>query len=150
MVISFLGHSSLCNCNDLFESVKKAITDNIGVCDNAVFLCGGYGDFDDLCTRVCRSVKKERGNCEIVYVTPYMTVGQQEKIKNWMELRIYDSVIYPQLEKVLLKFAINKRNEWMIDQSDFVIAYAEHSFGGAYQSLKYAYRKGKRIVNLAK
>ena len=79
-----------------------------------------------------------------------MTVGQQEKIKNWMELRIYVSFIYPPLEKVPLKFAINKRNEWMIDQSDFVIAYVEHSFGGAYQSLKYAYRKGKRIVNLAK
>ena len=67
-----------------------------------------------------------------------------------MSLELYDSIVYPPLEKTPLKFAISKRNEWMIDQSDFVIAYVEHSFGGAYQSLKYAHRKGKRIVNLAK
>ena len=148
MVISFLGHRSLYNRNDLFERVKQAIIENVDFSDGVVFLCGGYGDFDDLCARVCRSIKKERGNCEIVFVTPYMAVRQQEKIKKWIELGIYDSVIYPPLEKVPLKFAINKRNEWMIDQSDFVIAYVEHSYGGAYQSFGYAKRKKKRIVNL--
>lgn len=148
MVISFLGHSSLYNCNDLFEGVKKAIIDNISVDDNVVFLCGGYGDFDDLCARVCRLIKEERGNCEIVFVTPYIIVGQQEKIKNRMSLELYDTIVYPPLEKTPLKFAISKRNEWMIDQSDFVIAYVEHSFGGAYQTLSYALRKKKRVINL--
>ena len=148
MVISFLGHSSLYNCNDLFEGVKKAIIDNISADDNVVFLCGGYGDFDDLCARVCRLIKEERGNCEIVFVTPYIIVGQQEKIKNRMSLELYDSIVYPPLEKTPLKFAISKRNEWMIDQSDFVIAYVEHSFGGAYQTLSYARRKKKRVINL--
>ena len=148
MVISFLGHSSLYNCNDLFEGVKKAIIDNISADDNVVFLCGGYGDFDDLCARVCRLIKEERGNCEIVFVTPYIIVGQQEKIKNRMSLELYDSIVYPPLEKTPLKFAISKRNEWMIDQSDFVIAYVEHSFGGAYQTLSYALRKKKRVINL--
>ena len=148
MVISFLGHSSLYNCNDLFERVKKGITENISVDDNVVFLCCGYGDFDDLCARVCRLIKEERENCEIVFVTPYIIVGQQEKIKNRMSLELYDSIVYPPLEKTPLKFAISKRNEWMIDQSDFVIAYVEHSFGGAYQSLNYARRKKKQIVQL--
>ena len=74
VVISFLGHSSLYNCNDLFERVKKGITENISVDDNVVFLCGGYGDFDDLCARVCRLIKEERENCEIVFVTPYIVV----------------------------------------------------------------------------
>ena len=78
-----------------------------------------------------------------------MSVAQQEKIIHLIHLRLYDSVVYPPLEQVSLKFAISKRNEWMISQSDLVIAYVEHSFGGAYQGLHYAQRKGKRIVNLA-
>ena len=82
-------------------------------------------------------------------LAPYMSVAQQEKIKEWIHLGLYDSVVYPPLEQVPLKFAISKRNEWMISQSDFVIAYVEHSFGGAYQGLHYARQKGKRIVNLA-
>lgn len=149
MIISFIGHRSLNHYNGLFERVQQAIIENIGFVERVVFLCGGYGDFDDLCAQVCRSIKAKRGNCEISFVTPYMTVAQQEKIKGLMKLKLYDSVVYPPLEQVPLKFAICKRNEWMIDQSDFIIACVEHSFGGAYQSLNYARRKEKRIVNLA-
>ena len=148
MVISFIGHRSLHDCKELSESIKRTITENIDGQEKVLFFCGGYGGFDDLCARVCHIIKKERGNCEVVFVTPYMTEGQQEKTKQWMQLGIYDSVIYPPLEKVPLKFAINKRNEWMIDQSDFIIAYVKHSFGGAYQSLSYAHRKKKRVINL--
>lgn len=149
MTISFIGHSNLHNGSDLFESIKNTILQNLNANDDVVFLCGGYGDFDDLCAQVCRSIKESGQNYEIVFVTPYMSVAQQEKINEWIKWGLYDSVIYPPLERVPLKFAITKRNEWMINQSDFIIAYVEHSFGGAYQSLKYAKRKGKQIVNLA-
>ena len=148
MVISFFGHSSLYNCNDLFERVKKGITENISVDDNVVFLCGGYGDFDDLCARVCRLIKEERENCEIVFVTPYIIVGQQEKIKNRMSLELYDSIVYPPLEKTPLKFAISKRNEWMIDQADVVVSCITHGWGGAAATLRYAQRKKKRIISV--
>ena len=85
----------------------------------------------------------------MVFVTPYITEAQQKKTKALMKLGLYDSVIYPPIESVPFKFAINKRNEWMVDQSDFIIAYVCHSYGGAYQSLNYARRRGKQIVNLA-
>ena len=149
MVISFLGHRSLFTHSNLFEKVEKAILENADFENKVSFFCGGYGDFDELCAQVCRAVKKKRKNCEVIFVTPYMSVAQQEKIKEWIHLGLYDSVVYPPLEQIPLKFAISKRNEWMISQSDFVIAYVEHSFGGAYQGLHYARRKGKRIVNLA-
>ena len=149
VVISFIGHRSLYNSEDLFESVRQAVVENIDVAERVVFFCGGYGDFDDLCARVCRSIKKDIKNCEIIFVTPYMTEEQQKKIKGLMELNLYDSVIYPPLEQTPLKFAISRRNEWMVEQSDFIIAYVEYSFGGAYQSLTYARRRGKRILNLA-
>lgn len=43
----------------------------------------------------------------------------------------YDDVVFPPIESVLFKFAISRRNEWMIDKADVVIAYVTHSFGGA-------------------
>ena len=149
MVVSFIGHRHLYNCKELSKSIEQTITENIGGEEKVVFLCGGYGDFDDLCASVCRSIKGIRKNVEIVFVTPYITEAQQKKMKAFMELGVYDSVIYPPIESVPFKFAISKRNEWMVDQSDFIIAYVGHSYGGAYQSLNYARRRGKQIVNLA-
>lgn len=148
MTISFLGHRSLYTSENLFNEVENAIMKNAKFDEGVTFLLGGYGDFDDLCARVCREIKKCQKNCEIVFVTPYMTISQQEKMKEWVKLGLYDSVLYPPLEHVPLKFAIGKRNRWMIDQSDYVVLYVEHSYGGAYQGLSYARKKGKHLLNL--
>lgn len=56
-------------------------------------------------------------------------------------LKIFDDTIYPDIEKVPPGFAIIKRNEWMIDNSDFLIAYVKNDFGGAYKTLQYAEKK---------
>ena len=34
----------------------------------------------------------------------------------------YDDVIFPPLESVPRKFAVLKRNEWMVEEADLVIA----------------------------
>ena len=149
MVISFIGHRSLQNGERLLKMIEKTILENTNGNEHIVFLCGGYGDFDDLSAHVCRSIKSKRQNCELVFVTPYITVAQQEKMKQLVSMGLYDSTVYPPLENVPHKFAIAKRNEWMIDQSDLIIACVAHSFGGAYQGLRYARRKEKHIINLA-
>ena len=148
MIISFFGHRSLYKCDELFEKIERAIINSAIGSEKIVFFCGGYGDFDNLCAKVCKSIKGKHKNCEIVLVTPYLT-QTQEKTKNETLPDLYDATVYPPLENIPPKFAIIKRNEWMIDQSDMIIAYVEHSYGGAYQSLHYARRKGKPIINLA-
>lgn len=60
----------------------------------------------------------------------------------------YDDTTYPPLEGVPLKFAISKRNEWMVDQADVVVAYVQHSWGGAAATLRYAESKHKRIIRI--
>ena len=58
--------------------------------------------------------------------------------------------IYPEgLEYTPPRFAISKRNQWMVMQSDYVIAYVEHSFGGAAQFTEYARKKHRMVINLA-
>lgn len=61
----------------------------------------------------------------------------------------YDEVILPLEEKTHFKAALTKRNEWLVDNSDLLIAYVENSMGGAYNTLKYAEKKGVRIINIA-
>ena len=61
---------------------------------------------------------------------------------------LYDDTTYPPLEDVPMKFAISKRNEWMVDQADAVVAYVTHGWGGAAATLQYAERKNKRIIRV--
>lgn len=149
MIITFIGHGSLDIDTALSNKIKETIKNNIDQERSVVFYCGGYGAFDLHCAEICRQLKPKIPNCEIVFITPYITSSQQEKMKYYLESDLYDSVIYPPLENIPLRFAISKRNEWMISESDIVIAYVLHSFGGAYKSLEYARRKKKKIFNLA-
>ena len=43
----------------------------------------------------------------------------------------YDEIVYPrELYKVHYKSAITKRNEWLVENSDMLIAYVVHDYGG--------------------
>ena len=55
----------------------------------------------------------------------------------------------PPLESVPPRFAIRKRNEWMVNQADLIVSYVRRSFGGAAGALDFALRKKKRIIHLA-
>jgi uncharacterized phage-like protein YoqJ len=67
-----------------------------------------------------------------------------------LDNKLYDTTCTPLLENVIPRFAISKRNEWMIDKADLIIAFVNHEYGGAQKTLKYAQRKKKRIIYLSK
>ena len=47
-----------------------------------------------------------------------------------------------------LKAAIQIRNRAMVDRSDLVVCCIEHNSGGAYQTVRYAEKQGKQIINV--
>ena len=53
-------------------------------------------------------------------------------------------IIYPELDNVPLRFAISKRNKWMVEQADIVIAYITHTYGGAYATYRHAKKEKQR------
>ena len=62
----------------------------------------------------------------------------------------FDDILIPaELADVHYKAATSRRNQWLVDHSDYLIAYVYRDFGGAYTTLKYAARRGKEIINLA-
>lgn len=147
MIITFLGHSNCLFNDDIKKQLKNILVDEINKNPTSKFYLGGYGDFDGLCLRTLRELKNDFPPIEILFITPYLD-------KNYSKLELakyyYDDVIFPPIESVPRKFAILKRNEWMVEQANLVIAYVKYSWGGAAKALEYAKRKKKRIINIAK
>ena len=81
-------------------------------------------------------------------MSPYISLSEQEKIKEMQNSGLCDTSIYPPIENTSPRFAIIKRNEWMMLNADIVIAYVEREYGGAYRSLQIAKRKKKKIINI--
>ncbi len=146
MIITFCGHSNCLFNNDVKEHLKNILLDEIIKNPTCKFYLGGYGDFDGLCLRTLKELKNDFPDIELIFITPYLD-------KNYSKLEFakyhYDDVIFPPLESVPRKFAILKRNEWMVDESDLLIAYVMYSWGGAAKTLEHAKRKKKTIINLA-
>ena len=148
MTIAFAGHSVISSGKRIKETVKEQIRKNIAEAEFVTFYIGGYGEFDKICAYACRELKKERDGIEVVYVTPYISLSEQAKIKEMQHSGLCDTSIYPPIENTPPKFAIIKRNEWMMTNADVVIAYVGREYGGAYRSLQIAKRKKKKIINI--
>ena len=149
MVLTFVGHSFISSSKRVKEIVKEQIRNNISGAESVICYLSGYGDFDEICACACRELKQECAEIEIVYITPYIRLSEQAKIKDMQNLGLFDTSIYPPIENVPLRFAISKRNEWMIANADLIIAYVNHNYGGAYKSLQIARRKKRKIINIS-
>ena len=148
MTIAFAGHSFISSSDIVKKAVKEEIIKNIINSESVTFYLGGYGDFDKICACVCKELKKENSKILVAYVAPYISLSEQAKIKEMLDCGLCDTCIYPPIEKVPPKYAILKRNEWMMTNSDLVIACVNCKYGGAYKSLQMAKRKKKKIINV--
>ena len=62
-------------------------------------------------------------------------------------LQDYSDTILPEgIEAVNPRFAISWRNKWMLKHSDYVVAYINHSWGGAAQFIELAEKQKKNII----
>ena len=148
MVISFIGHGQLSGEAELYQKLREVLDRFLPREESVLFFCGGYGDFDRLCASVCREVKSHYSQGEMVFISPYGTESFLKKAKELIDLGLYDSMIYPPIENCPPRYAILKRNEWIVDHSDLIISYVTHDFGGAYKALEYAKKKKKNILDL--
>ena len=141
MTVTFCGHRDVPEPETVKAWLCKTVEDLIYEGADR-FLLGGYGQFDRLAAAVAQKQKERYPSIRSVLVLPYLD--------RKYDASLYDESIYPPLEIVPRRFAISRRNEYMIDTADCVIAFVTHDFGGAYTSLCYAQRKHKRIILYAK
>lgn len=140
MVVSFVGHREIADEPQmrrwLEETVQALILEGADT-----FFLGGYGRFDALAADVVWAAKAQHPQIHSYLVIPYLD--------RRYDSAHYDGTIYPALEQVPQRLAIVKRNEYMVDRSDVVVAYVKYSFGGAAQTLRYAEQWKKRIIRFS-
>ena len=139
MVCTFFGHKD--TPKEIEPTLRSTLIDLIENKNVNVFYVGNNGSFDSM---VCRQLEDLSQTYPITYsvVLAYLPT-EKNKYDN------LTNTIYPEgLETVPKRFAISWRNKWMIQQSDIVVTYVTHNFGGAAQFKEMAVRMGKTAFNI--
>ena len=148
-ICSFFGHREVAITEELYAmttaEIRKAV--DFGC---RVFYFGGYGVFDELCYEIVTNIKKENPERELQRVYCVAQERYLRKKSKYFNREDYEEIVYltPAFEGWYK--SIYYRNCAMIDNSDFVIFYAEkRENSGAYKAYSYAKKKKKTLVNLA-
>ena len=146
---TFAGHREIFE-RDIERQIKIAIEGILPEDNTFVFYSGDMGEFDKKCSSAVRSIKRCHPELDIslVAVLPYM-MNRINTNRDYYEAYFDDILIPAELADVHYKAAISRRNQWLVDHSDYLIAYVYRDFGGAYTTLNYAARHGKENINLA-
>ena len=137
---TFFGHRE---CPDSIKpKLKEVLTDLIINHTVVIFYVGNHGRFDAIVRGVLRELKKEHPQINYVVVLAYIP-GKRTEYDDYS-----DTMLPEGIESVHPRYAISWRNNWMLQQSDYVVTYITHSWGGAAQFSEKAKRQKKTVINL--
>lgn len=138
MVCTFFGHK------DAPSSIKMRLEEIIEALINEGvknYYVGNNGNFDFYVQGVLENIVKKHNDIRFSVVLSTINetaIGTKQKY----------TVFPEELENALPKFAILKRNDWMINNSQIVITYVRHNFSNSHKWLEKAKKKGLRVINL--
>ena len=142
----FIGHRDAPNslAPVLDALVERHITE-YGVGE---FVVGRYGGFDALAASAVKRAKNRHPDVRLVCLRPYHPAERPEKTPSGFDGSFYP----PGMERVPRKLAIVRANRYMVDNSDYLIAYACYP-GNARELLEHAQARERKglihIENLA-
>ena len=106
------------------------------------FYVGQQGQFDGCVHSLLKQLSEDYPRIFCHSVLAYLPIEKGD-------FGDYSDTIFPEgLETVPPKFAIVRRNKWMIDNAEYCVCYIHHTWGGAYQFAAQAKRKGLTVINL--
>lgn len=147
--VVFFGHRNIDNPFEIEKLLEKHIRKLIAEHEYVDFLVGRNGDFDMLVSSVILRVRRQyrNDNSSLTLILPYLTAeykNYEESFCNYytdVEISYAASTSHP-------KSAIQIRNREMIDRADLIICAIKKQEGGAWQSVRYAIKKGKNVINV--
>lgn len=148
--VSFFGHRII---DDPFP-IERELDDLIGTLlksnDYVEFLVGRNGDFDQLVSSaICRCKRNIRNdNSSHVWVLPYETADYHQHEDDYRNY--YDEIEVFTSAGSHYKAIYQDRNRHMVDRSHLVVFFVDHDNGGAWQTMKYAQKENKSIINLCR
>lgn len=142
LTCTFFGHKD--TPKEIEPTLRSTLVDLINNEKVCKFYVGNHGNFDCMVKR-CLIELKEIYSIEYAVVLAYLPDSKYST-----ERKIPTNTIFPNnIETVPRKFAINYRNKWMIEQSDYVVTYVKYTIGGAARFKELAERKKKIVINIA-
>lgn len=141
---AFFGNADIIgDVREVAEKIRQTAIDLITNKQVDTFLVGIKGKFETLSHRIMEQIKCDYPQIKIMLVIAYERDLEKVAYK-------FDDIYYPPLAELGYRgWSIAKRNDWIIEQTDYVIAYNEYQ-GRAYNYCKKAKRKGKTIIGLGK
>lgn len=134
----FIGHRDA--SEEIFPLLYAAVEKHIVCCGVTEFIAGHYGGFDRLAAKAVKMAKYNYPEVKLTLLLPYHPTEQQIPIPAG-----FDSTFYPDgMEKVPRKAAIVKANQYMVNHSDFLIAYVWHPAGNSKTLLEYAKKRQRK------
>ena len=136
----FFGHREVTNNirEKLTAIIKKLITEE----NVTEFYVGNQGQFDSMVYSVLKELKANYPQIRYSVILAYMPDEHIKKVCG-------ENTLFPDgMESVPKKFAISKRNDWMIQQSDFAVCYVHKITGGAAKFREKAGNKGLRVIDV--
>ena len=141
MTVTFFGHKD--TPKEIEPTLRATLIDLIENHGATEFYVGNNGNFDTM-------VRRQLENLSQTYPITYNIVLAYIPTKK-SEYDVFTNTILPEgIETIPKRFAISWRNKWMIQQSDVVVTYVSHSFGGAAKFKEMAERQGKTVIELNK
>ena len=139
-ICAFFGH------RDCPETIKPKLREVlVGLIINHdvdMFYVGHQGQFDAYVHSELKRLKKEYPQINYAVVLAYMP-GKKTEYDDYS-----DTMLPEGIEAVHPHYAISWRNNWMLKQSDYVVTYITHTYGGAYRYFEKAKRQGKHVISV--
>ena len=105
------------------------------------FLVGNNGNFDRMAMSVLSELQSQFPDLQCFVVLSTYLPHKQEQYPL--------ETLYPvELEAAPPRFAIDKRNRWMLSESNIVVGYVSYSIGGASRFFHLALKRGLETYNL--
>ena len=140
MTVTFFGHKD--TPKNIEPTLRTTLVDLIENHGATEFYVGNNGNFDTM-------VRRQLENLSQTYPITYNIVLAYIPTKK-SEYDGFTNTLLPEgIETIPKRFAISYRNKWMLEQSDVVVTYVAHSFGGAAQFKAMAERQGKTVIELS-
>ena len=140
MTVTFFGHKD--TPKEIKPTLRTTLVDLIENHGATEFYVGNNGNFDTM-------VRRQLENLSQTYPITYNIVLAYIPTKK-SEYDSFTNTLLPEgIETVPKRFAISWRNKWMVEQSDIVVTYVTHTYGGAWQFKVIAQRQGKTVIELS-
>ena len=140
MTVTFFGHKD--TPKEIEPTLRTTLVDLIENHGATEFYVGNNGNFDTIVRRQLEALSQ-------TYLITYSVVLAYLPTKK-SEYDDFINTLLPEgIETVPKRFAISYRNKWMIKQSDVVLTYVTHTYGGAWQFKVIAQRQGNLVIELS-